>query len=1178
MPPPAQPLSNDENAAQPPEQRVHDLLDFVLRYEADRSRGELRTLAEYQGLFPHAAEIVAEEFHRLQTDASESDFLEQAKKLPRIDHYILEREIGRGGQGRVFLALDTRIRRRVALKVLDRANISPDTLRRFQREVEVIAKLDHPGLCSVFEANLHGSRPYLAMRYVEGDDLARQISQAKSQGAASGIVGARTTVDLAQLLQLFERAARALHAAHEVGVIHRDVKPANILVRPTGEPVIVDFGLARDEDPEADALTQVADVLGTPAYMAPELIDSGHSSVDRRADVYALGIALYECLTLERPFAGATRESVFDQIRLGVYANPSEHNPLVGEDLRVVLATAMELDPVRRYASALDFAEDLRRVREYEPIRARPAKWPLRSRRWVQRHPQLAASFALVVVFVVGALVTLTATVRRVEAESARTRAANERLLGVAFREKADTALGSNAGLALRLALEAEKRDPCFESNMTLLRALESSHEQRTLLPMPRRQAIYDVATCKGGVVATTGAALHFFDTDKPDPWLVVPANVSEPKHLQVSSDGSRIAVLGEEFVQVFDGVSGTPLYAVSLDSKSVDCCQFSPDSRWLVTGARNGVARVLEARDGALLRTLKPGTGTITLTHFDRSGQRLVTATDGRRDSGAVPASDFDPRLWNASTGELLGVLTGHSSGTREALFTADGKRLVTICTDGSVRCWMTDDAQLAWRKVVPGEGWSLDVSPDGRQVVAGFESGARVFDVASGDTLFDLDGLHERSVLHVAFSPNGRHIATMDYGGGLGAWDASDGANLMKARCETTGPGSLTWLPDSTRFVTSAGREVVHVWTTLPIPLLTGWHSHTQRVRSCVFSPSSELVLSAGEDGLIELRRSIDGTLLRRWTFNGPLERAWFVGENTAIACLLRDGRVFRIEGETNPLRAAESHASVRSSEVSGDGSTVLVGLSNGRVVWLDVRDGRQLLATCNGEVEVNVLAISRNGLRAAWCSDDGAGGATEWRSERILTFHLDAAYQHMHALAFDADGANILANGNAAGGKSIQFDDGVQRTSSLARPISALAPLRGLRTLAAYKWVAGVCLSDDASGTLVWQTGQYGTPGRFVTLRVNATEDLAVVGSTAGSAQLFRVQDGQIIVRYEHGSSPLTCAEFSPDGRAVVTAAEDGSVRVWPVDLTGTASAHVPASADVWQSRFPKSLDRE
>ncbi len=380
---------------------------FFMRFAADRERGEVRPLSEYLQLCPSNEDEVAREYLTLTDDGLDAvPEAAQARVAPRsFGPYRIESELGRGGQATVYLAIDTRIGRQVALKVLHAplCGISAAGMARFRREAELLARLDHPGICVVHDVELDGAYPYLAMRYLRGQGLADWF-------------GREGGVPLDSLLETFERVARALHTAHETGLVHRDIKPGNIMVSAAGDPVILDFGLACDVGEPDMPMTLSGEVLGTPSYLAPEVL-RGDTRIDRRCDVYALGLTLYECAVGRRAFGAPQRDTLFHQILTETPESLCRVDPGLPKDLDIVVRTAIEKDPDRRYSTALEFAEELRRIRGHEPVRARSAGVWLRSLRFLQRNPVPVAITALVFVLLGCALFVTQSSLATAERE-----------------------------------------------------------------------------------------------------------------------------------------------------------------------------------------------------------------------------------------------------------------------------------------------------------------------------------------------------------------------------------------------------------------------------------------------------------------------------------------------------------------------------------------------------------------------------------------------------------------------------------------------------------------------------------------------------------------------------------------------------------------------------------------
>jgi tetratricopeptide (TPR) repeat protein len=333
-----------------------------------------------------------------------------------LGDYQLVREIGRGGMGVVYEAVQMSLNRRVALKVLPaHLTLRPSAIARFQREATVAAKLAHPSIVPVFGVGSSGGAHYFAMELIEGVTLDRAVEQARLAPERSGatIAGALRQVGVTlpahaidpwqrgwveTMVRIAIQVADALQFAHAAGVVHRDVKPANVFLRADGSAVLGDFGLARD--PDTHALTLTGDFAGTPNYVSPEQAQAGRARIDHRSDVFSLGATLYECLTLAPAFAGDSVADVLAHIIEREPVDPLRLAPELPPDLAAVVLKALEKEPSRRYQSAGELAADLRAFLEYRPVAARRASAGRRVWRWARREPWRAALVAVAAVAV----------------------------------------------------------------------------------------------------------------------------------------------------------------------------------------------------------------------------------------------------------------------------------------------------------------------------------------------------------------------------------------------------------------------------------------------------------------------------------------------------------------------------------------------------------------------------------------------------------------------------------------------------------------------------------------------------------------------------------------------------------------------------------------------------------
>jgi tetratricopeptide (TPR) repeat protein len=299
--------------------------------------------------------------------------------------FRLVREIGRGGMGVVFEAHQLSLGRRVALKVLGAgAATTTMQLARFRREALTLARLDHPNVVRVVDVGTTDGKHWLAMDLVEGRSLADHLDVLRGAGKDHGAEVRRLVEGIAQI-------AAALQHAHEAGVLHRDVKPSNILVHRDGRMLLSDFGLAHDD--AAPSVTQAGTLVGTPNYMAPEQVVAAR--IGPAPDVFSLGATLYECVTLQRPFQGPSTEVVLRAILSHDPPDPRRLRRGLPADLAAIVLKAIEKDPARRYQTAGAMAADLRAFLDLQPVRARVPSWPQRLHRWLRREPLRAAAAAL---------------------------------------------------------------------------------------------------------------------------------------------------------------------------------------------------------------------------------------------------------------------------------------------------------------------------------------------------------------------------------------------------------------------------------------------------------------------------------------------------------------------------------------------------------------------------------------------------------------------------------------------------------------------------------------------------------------------------------------------------------------------------------------------------------------
>ncbi len=1191
------------------------LFDFADQLLGDLEAGREFPLAHYLARFPGQEEHVAREYLAL-TGKMPTEAERRTHPRDRIGPYRLLQVLGRGGQGIVYRAEDTRLERTVALKVLSLpvASVSQGRRNRFRREAEILSRLDHPGVCTVLDADLEGDSPYIAMRFVDGETLASALGRARdaevdealepitpgtdASTSASRLLAPRRALELAETLAFFERCARALHAAHEAGVVHRDVKPGNIMVTKEGLPVILDFGLARGEFEDSAVLTRADEVFGTPAYLSPEQARSGRD-VDRRTDVFSLGVVLRECLTLQRPTSGDSTGSSPHATGTNPVPSLRRTHPALPEDLPVVLETATERDVDRRYPTALEFAEELRRVREYEPIHARPAGFLLRMQRWTQRNPAIATAVIGSIVALSSALGVTLVLLGRVNEEKARKETALHLYEGGWYRDQGSSLVAYSPPRALHYAIEAAEREPGLASNRVLLSALDATYLRQVLIGHTATVSQVDVDRTSSLLVsASTDGSARVWELGTGRETKQVTPGAGVLWAARFTPDGSRFAIGGNAgFCRLYSTAAGDDR-TLDLGGHSADVhwIDFSPDGGRLVTAARDRTARVFDTHSGQTLAVLSGHEGNISEARFLNGGQLVATRSGEPLAGGTAVESDFTARIFDAVSGAELSILRGHTAAIVALAISPDSRQILTTSEDRTARLWRVDPSEREPRPVfvfeAPGKFHDAAFSPDGHRLALCWDAGAKVVDTSSGATLYALPDHEHRAINRIAFSPDGELLATVAYDDAVRVFLASDGQFLRYARGDSRQMQGLRWSPDGSSLVTWTRFQTIDVWYGRDRPFLQVLRGHLGPVRTARFDARGERVLTASADGTARTWSASTGELLRAF----------------------------------DPLALGRSRAPLVGAFFDESGSRIVTTDETGAVVVWSA-DNAAPLATLEGGKSQDIPAVfSHDGRRVAIAERSGCVLLAEL--ETGCSRRLVAHAQNLTCMRFTPDGDRILTGGDdrtvclfdatipAGAPREDVCDAPLWRSAPFESPLFRLKSVFDVAMSGNGSWVVAACESGDlqlfdAETGLLLDSARVATTGHVA---FDATDGLIMIATKyASTAAIWRVLDepgGAKLGRtpiltgagLQHQNSltslsiarhapralttsldrgarlwnleSMNCSacfvghesavldgDITPDGRMAVTASSDGTARLWPCDLLETARRFEP-----------------
>lgn len=1131
--------------------------DFVELWAADQRAGTRRQLADYLARFPGFEAAIAREYLAItEPPAAHS---EAAPDEQAFGPYRTISLLGQGGQGSVWLAEDTRLHRMVALKVL--AAPSP-TLRgrieRLRREAQALARLAHPGICAIHEAQLDGPRPYLAMQLVEGETVAALLSRREADGE-------RRQPDRTEVrawCAFFQQAAAALHEAHQLGIVHRDIKPGNLMRTPSGAPVLLDFGFARDSEAELATLTQSGELFGTLPYMAPEVL-AGRAS-DHRVDIYALAVTMYEVLAGQRPFVGATQAALRENIAAGGATALDRLVPGIDRQLALVVATAMELDPQRRYATAAALAADLRAVLAGEPIAATPLSGWTQLRRGLVRHPVLATSVALL------AAGLLVATVLLVELARERVR-----LLTLRKAHVAQQIVVEQPGLALYMASEAARTEQHPEINDVLYRALDHCWEEFA--------CVDSAARAESPWVAITADDRHLVRAlESGDLQILELGRGTLVRTIRRRAEGwANHAVVGDAIlaggadgvVRRFDLATGAevrewPLHQPARDSKTpaITHLAVAPDRQRVASCGSDGAVFVLPLDAGAPV-ACRGHRGSVAMAAFDPAGQRLATLGDIRDHAG-----DRTVRVFAADTGQLLQTFGGQQAGWVHWLsWSHDGSRLA-LARDRivEVRDAVTGElvarvepAQPEWLEQAQRVYWAA-FAPGDTQLVTGSSAGLCVHDLRTGELLKQHADFGDRSVFRGAFSPDGGRLAIVAWDDTAHIYDTRSWRPLQVFRGVMTRSRGLAWNHGGTRLYTNGG--CLQSWYAGERPFLPAAKGPPGQLVSARFSARGDRIVAADADGEV---RVLDGEHLHELS-------ALSTGVPLREARLLGTGSRLLLLGNEVPTRL-----------VAGDQPELVLGTTPATAAF-ELDDGRIVLAGADGEVRVHDASTGAL-LHAVKCHDEAifvsalhptrhwlaTGGArrryglVDLDQGKLLHTTVDwpagalGDTERVLALAFAADGDELFVSCENLRLRAVELRDGFPwREKSKAATPGPLLPSPDGRTLFVGGRWSGKLYRYGARDL----DQQVAYPARHSNMLVALDRQpgghLALSASKDGLVSVFDADRDQLLSVIHASEGTLVIAAFHPDGDSILTADADGVVRIWPVDPLALALRVRPA----------------
>jgi len=1093
------------------------------------------------------------------SEAGEDEESKGARGLGRFGDYELLEEIASGGMGIVYRARQVSLNRVVALKMILTGQFARETeIKRFRAEAEAAAHLDHPNIVPIYEVGERNSHHFFSMRFMEGGTLTARIGDPKSPLSNDTAV------------RLLVKVCRAVHFAHQRGILHRDLKPGNILLSAEGEPCVSDFGLAKFLE-QASKETASGAVLGSPSYMAPEQAAGKPGQVSTAADVYSLGAILYEMLTGQPPFRADTPLATLRQVVEQEPKRPSTINLRADRDLETICLMCLEKEPARRYGSAELLAEDLERWLRHEPIHARQSSPMERLGKWIRRRPATAAlvfiASAAVFAFVLGQSI-MSLRLRRANTEvTAVNRSLHASLREMQWRRTDEAAQSGDRDEAIAWLAHFLRQNPndrvatarllslLAAGNFPVLRLPPLAHEsQITALDFGQRGEY--LATVTAGKMAR----LWQTQTGKLEIELPHPAPLS---HVLVCGDNDRrlLTITSESKARLWDLNQRQVLNEIELravDERLVGRQVLPSRNREAVAiNVASNVVGVLDTESGnwrlppqslaqavqvfALsgdVRCLAVGLPTeLHLWDVTKSKPRLPPmAVGGLRAlqfsaDGCWLACLTERAIWvmNTATGQrepeidyrALGI--AYLSDTNDlVVIDANGAPLLFDFRTGKNRGSPFGQLKTDWQRYPLLESSLFHAKSADRMQLLDAKTGLSRCEV------FYHDGWIQRSKLH----PNGQILATAAQDRRARIWSVQ----MQRAEPVTIAAGDAVWEaqwnPTADRIFSiteTNGAAVVQFWNGRTGGALTAPRRPEESVFLSAWSPVGSRLATASHEGVVRLWNGITGE-----PFPNPLRHASSVqvilfspeGKFLATAdhknVYLRDGESGTMIGEPMPHPSAPIRIAF-----SRDGGRLACGLQDGSVRVWSVPDTKLVVGPLQHDGTCWVVAFSPDGRVLASGSSDGTARLWDASNGQPLRPPIRHESSVLWA-AFSPDGKFLATS----------TDSGLVRV-----------------------W-------EVASGALL--AGPMRHPGRIWTVKWSPDGEFLTTICTDGNARLWHAASGHLAAEPFAHEKEVRRVQFSPDGKRLLTAAFDGKIKIW--DL---ACLRPPMPAPDWLPALAEAL---